>query len=550
MRKLASLCIPCALLLVCAGVEAQEKSRTFCDKADAKNKCTPPATDCTCVDDTLEVTFDGKTESNLKATVGMKVPVTVMMETVDAGVQGWSYGVTHDETILTLNMVTIDGTDAKAQFNQGFNATSMENIQRCTDPADTKCTARVDGGGFISAVVLSLIESAELMVKRNSLAISEYTVAKDAGAGTLIAVTDRLAKKNSPPAAINITIVGKSRSPVTIIDGFVTGEGGPPAEICDNKVDDDNDTKIDCADEDCKGDPACPTPTEDCDNKADDDGDTKIDCADEDCKADPACVEPGDCLDYAYYFGPAATDTTLAIGPATSYVITMRNKAASLGFQLGAKATKAGAATNWEFSGTLGTDANRLIELIISDDQANSQTPMTPNKATSDVGTVASIERGAAIKAFSADDFFAFDTAPGVGGPGFTVGYVTDLQGTKGHKIGATGEGTPCPVNEILKVNLGTVDGVPFGRGDADGNEKINVVDAILIIQIDVGNLPARFACDKILDANDDGTVTVTDAIPVLKWVFEKGAALPAPFRACATDPTADALTCTASNCQ
>jgi hypothetical protein len=75
-------------------------------------------------------------------------------------------------------------------------------------------------------------------------------------------------------------------------------------------------------------------------------------------------------------------------------------------------------------------------------------------------------------------------------------------------------------------------------------------VDAILIIQIDVGNLPARFACEKILDANDDGTVTVTDAIPVLKWVFEKGAALPAPFRTCGKDPTADALPCTVSNCQ
>jgi hypothetical protein len=94
MRKVASLCIPCALLLACAAVRVeaqQEKSRTFCDKAEAKNKCAPPATDCVCVDDTLEVTFDGKTESNLKVKAGDKVPVTVMMETKDAGVQGWSY---------------------------------------------------------------------------------------------------------------------------------------------------------------------------------------------------------------------------------------------------------------------------------------------------------------------------------------------------------------------------------------------------------------------------------------------------------------------------
>jgi hypothetical protein len=44
--------------------------------------------------------------------------------------------------------------------------------------------------------------------------------------------------------------------------------------------------------------------------------------------------------------------------------------------------------------------------------------------------------------------------------------------------------------------------------------------------------------------------VNVSDAIPVLQYVFQKGANLPAPFRACAADPTADALPCTASNCQ
>jgi hypothetical protein len=119
-----------------------------------------------------------------------------------------------------------------------------------------------------------------------------------------------------------------------------------------------------------------------------------------------------------------------------------------------------------------------------------------------------------------------------------------------GNKIPATGAGTPCPVNEILKVTLG---GVPpptkFSRGDSDGNGKINVIDAILIIQIKVGNLSAKFACDDVLDADDSGTVTVTDAIPVLQWVFAKGAALPAPFLTCGLDGTNDALSCTQANC-
>src|SRR5262249_11419050 len=159
-----------------------------------------------------------------------------------------------------------------------------------------------------------------------------------------------------------------------------------------------------------------------CNNGIDDDGDAKIDCLDSDCAPDPIC-QPPTCKDYALYFGPAATETNLAVGAGTNFVVSCRNKAASTGFQLGVKETTVAGTTTYEFSGTLGTDANRLIELIIADDQANSQTPLTPNKATASTATVSNIEKGAAISGF-ARDFFAFDLAPGVGGPGFTVGFV------------------------------------------------------------------------------------------------------------------------------
>ena len=657
MQKLVYLGLFAASLWASGGLNAQgdpdEKVRVICNKTDAKNKCTPPpGTDCACVVDTLEIVFDGKTDSILEAkeaAVGTKLTVTVMTETKSAEIQGWSYGVASDDTILMVLSATTEGTDAKKNFKGGFDATSNQKIESCTVPTDPKCAATKAGGGFISAVVLSLTEKAELPIQRNSLAIAEYNVLKAPPAGgTLIQISDRLKRQGSPPVAINFTIAGKSRLPTNVIDGWIKGEGGGVIEICNNtkdddgdtkidcvdpdcaadpacvpgkenctnKVDDDKDAKIDCADDDCKADPAC-TPgkeicnnskdddadtkidcvdpdcaadpacvpgKENCTNKVDDDKDAKIDCADDDCKADPACVPgkeicnnskdddadakidcadsdctadpacgPQDCPDYALYFGPTATKANADLKDAKSYVISMRNKDPSLGFQLGVKATKAGTATNWEFSPTLGADANRLIELIITDDKANSKTPLTPNKASSTTGTVSKVERGAAIEKFSGqNDFFAVDLNPGVGGPGFTVGYVADTDGGAGggNKIPATPtDATKCPVNEILEVTLG--DGAPgkFSRGDADGNSKINVVDAILIIQIETGNLPEKFDCDDALDANDDGTVTTADGIRVLQYVFERGPNLPPPFRTCGTDPTDDSLTCNASNC-
>lgn len=60
------------------------------------------------------------------------------------------------------------------------------------------------------------------------------------------------------------------------------------AEICDNTTDDDGDGAIDCADTDCAAFPAC-IPDEICDNGKDDDGDEKTDCDDEDCVDAPAC---------------------------------------------------------------------------------------------------------------------------------------------------------------------------------------------------------------------------------------------------------------------
>ena len=69
----------------------------------------------------------------------------------------------------------------------------------------------------------------------------------------------------------------------------------PAVEICNNKQDDTGNGLVDCADPICANDPACATKPEKpaveiCDNKQDDTGNGLIDCADPTCAADPACA--------------------------------------------------------------------------------------------------------------------------------------------------------------------------------------------------------------------------------------------------------------------
>ncbi len=81
---------------------------------------------------------------------------------------------------------------------------------------------------------------------------------------------------------------------ILIMFGFLTACDDDPkkekTEICDNAIDDDGDTLVDCDDvDDCATAANCQTPVEICDDTIDNDGDGDIDCDDADCAQDPAC---------------------------------------------------------------------------------------------------------------------------------------------------------------------------------------------------------------------------------------------------------------------
>jgi hypothetical protein len=517
-----------------------------------------PAQRADCVDDVLEVVFppagsepdDGTVTNSVfkyqTFVAGTKINARMIIDTksvgdpavVGDGIQGWSYGVAHNTDILSIDDVTSGGTridpfHPRTLEKGGFEVTAIAAGRK----------------GFLQAMVLSLRFPREMPPGRTPVCNMIYTLNADAGTapGTLIEIKDNaVMPEGSPPVGINITINGMAFLPKNLIQGRIVRESGKvPREICDNGIDDNGNGLIDCADPECAGDPACAR--EICDNGIDDNGNGLIDCADPQCQDDPAC-RPGPCPDWAFYFGPAATAADHVAG-ANDFVISGRNRLAALAFSLGARRSTAAGVTTYEFSGNLGTDNERLIELLISDENGASQTPVTPNKATSTQDPAnLTLSHGAAIAAFTPGDFFHFDTMPGVGGPGFFLGYLSDLDGDA-NKIPATPAGEACALNELVKVRFGAPKGRPFQRGDADGNGRINITDAVLIIQIAIGNLNERYDCDDARDANDDGRVNIMDALPVLAWIFQRGPRLPAPFLACGLDPTdGDGVSCTVAH--
>ncbi|HAK95019.1 MAG TPA: hypothetical protein DCM87_08460 [Planctomycetes bacterium] len=79
-----------------------------------------------------------------------------------------------------------------------------------------------------------------------------------------------------------------------------------------------------------------------------------------------------------------------------------------------------------------------------------------------------------------------------------------------------------------------------FLRGDANDDAVLDIADAVRILGylFQEGAAPA---CPDALDANDDGRIDISDAVSMLRYLFASGP-LAAPGEVCGPDPTPDAL--------
>jgi hypothetical protein len=100
------------------------------------------------------------------------------------------------------------------------------------------------------------------------------------------------------------------------------------------------------------------------------------------------------------------------------------------------------------------------------------------------------------------------------------------------------GRSYPPAVQRGLTLAAGT-----FRRGNANGDETLNIADAVFALSyiFSAGQVPA---CFDAVDANDDGRVNIADPIRILAYLFSQTEPLPDPFAACGADPTADQLAC------
>ncbi len=99
----------------------------------------------------------------------------------------------------------------------------------------------------------------------------------------------------------------------------------------------------------------------------------------------------------------------------------------------------------------------------------------------------------------------------------------------------------------LLSMPSSSNAGIPFVRGDMDGDDVVDIGDAIALLNYLIGMGPAE--CLDAADADDDGAVTIVDPLYELYFLFQATAPPPLPFPSCGPDPTGDSLDCASYDC-
>ncbi|MBN1443090.1 MAG: dockerin type I repeat-containing protein [Planctomycetes bacterium] len=109
--------------------------------------------------------------------------------------------------------------------------------------------------------------------------------------------------------------------------------------------------------------------------------------------------------------------------------------------------------------------------------------------------------------------------------------------------IAAVFDGTTGLVDETAKATISPQAQIPFRRGDANADGRIDISDAVYTLGflfLGGGEPP----CRKSADADDSGSLQLTDAVRLLSHLFQGAPPLDSPFEECGMDPTEDGLTC------
>lgn len=82
-----------------------------------------------------------------------------------------------------------------------------------------------------------------------------------------------------------------------------------------------------------------------------------------------------------------------------------------------------------------------------------------------------------------------------------------------------------------------------FRRGDVNADGTVSAADALGLLDV-LFRRGQPSTCLKAADADDDGTLDLSDPVRILLYVFGRERRLPAPLGPCSVDPTPDGLSC------
>lgn len=108
----------------------------------------------------------------------------------------------------------------------------------------------------------------------------------------------------------------------------------------------------------------------------------------------------------------------------------------------------------------------------------------------------------------------------------------------------------PNPTGLLIADISGQADQLPvveFIRGDANNDGTINISDPVVVLNHLFAT--AEIDCGDAADSNDDGVVNITDPIGLLNFLFGHGLPPGAPFPGCEIDPEEDDLDCVVYDC-
>ena len=108
----------------------------------------------------------------------------------------------------------------------------------------------------------------------------------------------------------------------------------------------------------------------------------------------------------------------------------------------------------------------------------------------------------------------------------------------------------PVGLEFVNTFEIAAMEDADFRRGDADGDGKVDLTDAVFLLDLlfREGEVPG---CADAADADDGGSLNISDALAILIWLFRGGSRPPPPGPdTCGPDSTDDALPCRAYDCQ